>query len=254
MKLTQKDIKEIIEHYENGAGSTTLGKNYNVSEASIRYHLEKNGVQIRTMTKEDLLLKKFGLLTVIAPLPKLNGDTMWLCRCDCKKEVPVRAYHLKSGHTGSCGCIKYESKYKHPKFASAMRVWRANYKDGDISFEDFLIESQKDCFYCGKSASNSNRYNTAEHDKNASKFAKEEGYFTYNGLDRLDSDKKHIKNNCVPCCWECNVCKGQLHIDDFLKKVETIYNRVVKKNPFSFNVSDDVIKNTETNFVNRFIL
>ena len=34
--------------------------------------------------------------------------TMWSCRCDCGKKVKVKAFHLKSGHTKSCGCLRKE--------------------------------------------------------------------------------------------------------------------------------------------------
>ena len=54
--------------------------------------------------KLDLTGQKFGRLTVLAPAANVGNRTAWLCRCDCGKKTVVRTYHLRSGHTKSCGC------------------------------------------------------------------------------------------------------------------------------------------------------
>lgn len=55
----------------------------------------------------NLVGKRFGKLTVVQkdgnPLLCRKG-TYWVCRCDCGASCKVRADHLKSGHTTSCGC------------------------------------------------------------------------------------------------------------------------------------------------------
>lgn len=40
--------------------------------------------------------------------------------------------------------------------------------------------------------------------------AKENGYFVYNGLDRVNNDLPHTLENCVPCCKFCNFAKNNL--------------------------------------------
>ncbi|MCD8364086.1 MAG: hypothetical protein LUC98_14235 [Lachnospiraceae bacterium] len=49
---------------------------------------------------------RFGSLRVLAEASPQNGRRYWRCVCDCGKECVVEAYHLKSGHTKSCGCLK----------------------------------------------------------------------------------------------------------------------------------------------------
>lgn len=56
--------------------------------------------------KLDLAGQRFGKLTVLAPAENIGGRTAWLCRCDCGKEAVVKADHLRSGHTVSCGCVR----------------------------------------------------------------------------------------------------------------------------------------------------
>ena len=54
---------------------------------------------------QDLTGQRFTKLTVIERAPNHNGDTMWLCQCDCGTYSVVPAYRLKSGETKSCGCM-----------------------------------------------------------------------------------------------------------------------------------------------------
>ena len=35
---------------------------------------------------------------------------MWLCKCDCGKEVIVQGAHLRSGKTKSCGCYQRDKQ------------------------------------------------------------------------------------------------------------------------------------------------
>lgn len=56
--------------------------------------------------REDLSGIHFGKLTAIKFAYYHGGQCYWLCSCDCGHDVVVRASHLKSGHTASCGCQK----------------------------------------------------------------------------------------------------------------------------------------------------
>ena len=61
---------------------------------------------------EDLTGQKFGRLTVVKQGDTArNGDIRWWCQCDCGNVelVLVRTYHLNSGHTKSCGCLRNEA-------------------------------------------------------------------------------------------------------------------------------------------------
>lgn len=49
---------------------------------------------------------KFNSLTIIKESTRraANGGKYWICRCDCGNIKEIRADHLKSGHTKTCGC------------------------------------------------------------------------------------------------------------------------------------------------------
>jgi hypothetical protein len=65
----------------------------------------------------DITGKAFGILTAIHKARNRNGDTYWVCHCDCGKEIEVRTDHLRANKIRSCGCVKgkliTEKKTKH---------------------------------------------------------------------------------------------------------------------------------------------
>ena len=57
----------------------------------------------------NLLGQSFNFLTVIARSPRERaGDSGWLCRCVCGKEIKVQSPRLRSGRIKSCGCKRTE--------------------------------------------------------------------------------------------------------------------------------------------------
>ena len=190
------------------------------------------------MKKENLLGQKFIRLLVIAEAESINKRVAWLCRCDCGIEKIIKAEHLRDGTTKSCGCLNDEKRKErapglyapnikyHPSETTARRVWKKRYDDG-ISFEDFMRISQMNCYYC--EATPNNLANAASEDKKSSQFARDNGDFIYNGLDRINSDLPHTVDNCVPCCWVCNRAKCTMTSQDFDAWVEQAYLTLQKR-------------------------
>ena len=59
---------------------------------------------------ENLIGMKFGRLIVISREPNSkNNKIMYLCKCDCGKELVTIGASLKNGRTKSCGCIFVEN-------------------------------------------------------------------------------------------------------------------------------------------------
>jgi hypothetical protein len=57
----------------------------------------------------DLTGKRFDHIVAQWPSARaLNGGTWWLCICDCGAVKSIRAEHLRSSRTKSCGCLKTE--------------------------------------------------------------------------------------------------------------------------------------------------
>ncbi|ARI78237.1 hypothetical protein [Halobacillus mangrovi] len=72
--------------------------------------------------KTDLTRQKFGRLTVIEESGRAEGSghIKWLCKCDCGNETSVRADHLRSNHTKSCGCKRRPHGMRCTRF---YRIW-----------------------------------------------------------------------------------------------------------------------------------
>ena len=86
----------------------------------------------------------------------------------------------------------------------------------DITFEQFLQISSRNCYYCDIEP------------KQCCKYENTYGDYYYNGMDRVDSKKGYLINNVVACCWNCNKAKASLSQEDFLRLIENIYNNRIK--------------------------
>ena len=51
----------------------------------------------------------------------------------------------------------------------------------------------------------------------------------FNGVDRKDNNIGYIKDNCVPCCFNCNRAKGELSVEQFNQKIVKWFNKLTKQ-------------------------
>jgi hypothetical protein len=77
----------------------------------------------------------------------------------------------------------------------------------------FLLEDtevikimSRPCVYCG--AMNSNR-------AVRNQYAVKE--YSYNGIDRINSDQDYTISNCAACCSSCNAAKSNMSVVDFMR-------------------------------------
>ena len=57
----------------------------------------------------DMAGERYGRLTVLRYAGRAsNGQSRWLCRCDCGRETTVARSNLRSGKQVSCGCKRRE--------------------------------------------------------------------------------------------------------------------------------------------------
>lgn len=179
---------------------------------------------------KDWTGQKFHRLTFIRPTDKrVRSGIVWEAQCDCGTTVEVMASDVvkKNATHKSCGCLSRETKVNNgkmrgtssrrydPIISSARGVWGRTYKD--IDFDTFYQLSQQSCDYCGSlPAATHNIGVSSKKCYSASELQLNEGTFTYNGLDRVDSSRGHTVDNVVPCCWECNRMKGNRTREEFL--------------------------------------
>lgn len=159
-------------------------------------------------------------LTFIQPLERRDkqGAVIWELLCKCGKTTFASGKDVVSGNTTSCGCYLNEQRIKvgknnrkfDPIISSARIVW-TNYKECDFDF--FYSMSQQSCYYCGRAPHRTYIYKRGG------------GAFTYNGLDRVDSNKGHTPDNVVPCCYRCNQAKNDMATNEFFSLIKMIYEK-----------------------------
>ena len=102
----------------------------------------------------DLVGQRFGRLTVLERAEdyiKPSGyetTPMWICRCDCGKEVKVQGSNLRSGNTRSCGCLREEvmAGRKYAAWRSVERDLPKLHEEG-YEGETYLISDPVLCLY-----------------------------------------------------------------------------------------------------------
>lgn len=57
---------------------------------------------------KDITGQRYGRLIVERYSRTKGKSTLWICKCDCGKEVEVKGTKLRNGHTKSCGCYKLD--------------------------------------------------------------------------------------------------------------------------------------------------
>lgn len=145
-----------------------------------------------------------------------HGIIYWECLCVCGKLFLTRVDRLDNGLRRSCGCLSRSKVGGNNAAGQVYSIYRRNAKlrgfAWEVSVEMFLELTQKPCFYCGIPPSNCNRNQSKGPD------------FIYNGIDRIDSKLGYVAGNVTTCCGTCNWMKGDTTLDDFRRRIISIYN------------------------------
>jgi 5-methylcytosine-specific restriction endonuclease McrA len=92
--------------------------------------------------------------------------------------------------------------------------------DKPLLKNEWLALVVKPCHYCGGTDTKS-VLNTTAYKKRKTP---DRGYsIQINGVDRVDSSRGYEKDNCVPCCGECNDFKSNLTQRQFFEHVRKVH-------------------------------
>lgn len=77
--------------------------------------------------RRNLIGQRFGKLTVIERSnnyisPKGQSQVMYICKCDCGKEVEVASSSLQQGFTNSCGCLRSMGENLIDKYLTELNI------------------------------------------------------------------------------------------------------------------------------------
>lgn len=142
------------------------------------------------MKKIDLTGQRFGRLVAVKSLgyhPERH-TSLWLCQCDCGRQVSVALNHLGKD-INSCGCLKKDQLTIHGGTESRLyqiwtgmktRCYRKNYKQ----FPDY---GGRGITVCDEWLNDFRAFQT---------WALSHGYKDDLTIDRIDNDKGYSPDNC----------------------------------------------------------
>lgn len=134
---------------------------------------------------EDLVGRRYGMLTVLSRLENRSNSVMWDCLCDCGKTSAVSGSNLKSGKTRSCGC----QRVKHGKKGTRLyNIW------GGMKARCYCPSHKWYKRYGGRGITVCDEWKDsfqAFYD-----WAISHGYSENLTIDRVDNDKGYYPDNC----------------------------------------------------------
>ena len=185
----------------------------------------------------DLTGETFGVSKVLRMMeeryisPKGKKHVQWEVQCSlCKTKKIVTTNNLCQGRSSSCICQSFTPEVVKRRALGNVKEdsglvevygnYRRNATARNLEFNLTMNEAEslmkQDCHYCGLKP------------EMIMQRSKEGVPFTYNGIDRKDNTKGYSLENCLPCCKVCNRSKVDLPYQDFLNKIEAIYNNLIK--------------------------
>ena len=203
-------------------------RNKNKEYCKMKYY--ENKQEVKDKYNKDIIGNKYGKLTIIKKDEDRKNNhgarTYWICQCDCGNIKSVQGYNLKNGNTKSCGCLQKEKvkEYNKQFYGKSSKndlyhSYKNCAKSRDIEFkltkDQFFYMTKQECYYCGQLPSQVHKNNNSDN-----------GDYIYNGIDRVDSLKGYIIENCVPCCKKCNISKRDMNVKDFIKQCYIITMRM----------------------------
>jgi 5-methylcytosine-specific restriction endonuclease McrA len=198
------------------------------------------GLKVNNRIKMIDIGTTFGNITITG-LPERfsTGKTvrmMFPCECKCGRKTKITGTELRKGKRTRCTyCAYRERPQSELRLTNLERMYNLSIVgrckktkiNNYLSIEDYSKIIKQDCYYCGEPPNKI-------HHLSKNRVALREDFYA-NGVDRLDSTKDYVIENCVACCKQCNIMKMDYTIKEFFTKIKTIYKKwqqdvIIKEN------------------------
>jgi hypothetical protein len=228
-KLVATEYLGVINGDSKWKCACDCGRTHIVKASSLTKGDSKSCGCLRRNKPLELIGAKFGRLTVVELMPRRGRARVWKCVCECGNEIYVSSGFLRAGYVTSCGCKRLWHKTA-PGVASQRKLFYSYQRDAQrrrggsglefsLTFDQFKKITSSNCHYCGANPS-----------QVVERLTRFNGHYVYNGIDRVDSTKGYIEDNCVPCCKACNWMKNKMTREAFLGHIGRIYRTSIAPN------------------------
>ena len=180
--------------------------------------------------------KKYGSYEITNFVGYTDGmERLYSVKClKCGHEFPKKRINDIKKHSKDT-CRYCDSIGDNPAYKYLLSDYITSAKSRNLQFklnnQEFYQLVTQPCYYCGELPKK----------RVFRKGLPEECSALVNGIDRIDSSKDYILENCVPCCTMCNVMKLNYSTDTFLNHISKIYNHNrVKDSETIENTTDKV--------------
>ena len=137
--------------------------------------------------QQDLIGKKYGILTVIQYSHKHNGKHFWLCKCDCGKTKLILSDNLIYGGSKSCGCQCGRKKHGLA-YQSLYKIWCAiKTRCSNSNISEFKNYGGRGITVCNEWLNDPELF---------IKWANNNGYQKGLQIDRINNDMGYSPDNC----------------------------------------------------------
>lgn len=178
----------------------------------------------RQIARNDLTGKKFGRLTALGLDKDARNKSKWICLCECGIKKSILTASLESGKSKSCGCLHKEivknlhqvEKYEEVPLTFLKRIQESAKRrnlECSISVEDIwniYIKQSKKCLFTKQKIGFCDDRKKSNHISHTA------------SLDRLDSTKGYIKENCCLVHKDINFMKQNFTVEQFIKYCKLI--------------------------------
>jgi hypothetical protein len=150
------------------------------------------------------------------------GRATWYVVCDCGSFNIVSGNNLRNGNIRSCGCAQREATsgeksvfFTGGPIQAHYRRYRKDALNRGYNFDLDLVQVTElfngNCNYCGAAP------------------IKDQRGVVRNGIDRVDASKGYSVDNCVSCCFKCNMLKGTQTESEFVSHMKKILTHMKSK-------------------------
>lgn len=118
----------------------------------------------------------------------------------------------KAGPKGSVGLQRLFDQYR--------KRARTKGYPFELSLSEFGRLTSQNCHYCGAEP----EMNVISSDIRNTPKVIENSRYTYNSIDRIDSNIGYIDGNCRPACKKCNIMKWNMTVEEFYGHMRKVLN------------------------------